>query len=229
MRGKSKTVSDPTHLIWFSKSYGNSAYGCNCASLRWFEDIMLRNSWYPTFFILQRENRFACKFRVLRKMRVSEQASGPLIFRCSSPTTSLKNRKKNRFDIFVCKFWRYLNKNSAYRNTRASANDWKRRENRKATTMRVGWSRVNSIKFEGHVTLWSCLVALCNKKVPYSVHWLCFGILYGSQVKQLLYLCTLVNDYFFFLNRDWMYFLHKLRNEYLNIIRLNFVCRDLIT
>lgn len=135
----------------------------------------------------------------LKCMSVSKPLAliSPFIFLFSSPTTSQKKTVKNRVDIFLCKFWRYLNNNSAYRNTRVSADDWKRLENRKATTVQVGWSRVNSIKFEGHVTLWRFLVALCNKRVPYSGHWLCFGILYGSEAKQLLYLCTVLNDSFF--------------------------------
>jgi len=59
-------------------------------------------------------------------MHVSEQASGPDIapyIPLKQPNRFTEKPKKNRVDIFVCKFGRYLNNNSAYRNTRASADD----------------------------------------------------------------------------------------------------------
>lgn len=77
MWGKPKTVSVITHIICFSKSYSNAAYGCNCASLYHFQDIIFRNSCHPTFFFSPRQDRFACKFRVPSKIHVGEQASGP--------------------------------------------------------------------------------------------------------------------------------------------------------
>jgi hypothetical protein len=144
----------------------------------------------------------------------------PPVFRCSSPSISLKTRKKIRVGIFLCKVWRYLNNTSAYRNTRASAEAWKRPENRKATTVGACWSRVNSIKFEGHMTLWRFLVALCNTKG--SRFWPQIVFPYFIRVSSKAATISLYCIEWLFFKTDTECTYCTLRNKYLNIIKVNF-------
>jgi len=106
-----------------------------------------------------------------------------------------KPSKKIRVDIFVCKFYRYLNNNSAYRNTTASAEDWKRPEKSKGYDGEGSLisGELNQVQRSCYCFEVSWLLYV-TQKVPDSGHWLCSRILYWPQVKQLLFLCAVLND-----------------------------------
>lgn len=183
MRSKSKTVTDPTHLNWFSKIMAMLRTDVIVLHCTIFKTSCSGIHGIPPFsFSRERIGFLVNSMFSVKSMSVSKPLAliSPLLFRCSSPTTSPKNRKKIVL-IYSYVNLEDLNNNSVYRNTPASADDWKRPENRKATTVRVRWSRVKSITFEGHVTLWSFLVALLTQRVPDSGQWLYFRVLYGSQ------------------------------------------------
>jgi hypothetical protein len=123
----------------------------------------------------------------------------PLVFRCSSPTTSLKNRKKKS-----CLIYSYVNFGYIWitiphieiqQRQPTIESDLKIERLRRWRFADLGWTQSSSKVMWRFEVSWLLYV---TQKVPDSGHWLCFRILYWSQVKQLLFLCAVLNDWFFF-------------------------------
>lgn len=154
--------------------------------------------------------------------RKSLALTSPLVFRCSSPTTSPKNRKKKIILIYsyvnLEDIWITIARIEIQERQPTIESDLKIERLRRCGFADLGWTQSSSKVMWRFEVSWLLYV---TKKVPDSSHWLCLRILYGSQVKQLLFLCAVFNECFFLKSETECTFC-TLRNEYLNKIKVNF-------